>query len=325
MLGNLLVLILVLGLAGLFGWLTWRALRAAALWVKIAGGLAGGLVTLALLGIFLAGGRGFLTYHLPAAPPAPELTVSGTPEQLARGEYLFSISCVFCHSATDEANIPSAAPPFSGGFDLAKADGFDFMGNMIAENLTPGGKLGNYSDGELFRSLRHGIDQSGQRLAVMGFLPYSQLSDADLQALVAYLRTLTPVETTRPTGDRLNLIGLVFIGAGLLPAPSAAPDSVSAPAAGATAEYGKYVATFGECLGCHGPDATGTPESMLGPAVPNPRPFTGTLTAEEFIQTMRTGVRPTGTPFTENMPWRNAAAMTDADLGALYVFLTTEP
>jgi cytochrome c553 len=85
---------------------------------------------------------------------------------------------------------------------------------------------------------------------------------------------------------------------------------------------GKYVATFGECAGCHGPGVTGTEATALSAAVPNPRPITATWTREQFVQTMCTSLRPSGVPFTEAMPWQIAAKMTDDDLAALYAYLT---
>ena len=42
---------------------------------------------------------------------------------------------------------------------------------MVAENLTPGGKLATYSDGELFRVLRHSINSEGHELGFMAFMP----------------------------------------------------------------------------------------------------------------------------------------------------------
>ena len=46
------------------------------------------------------------------------------------------------------------------------------MGAMVTENLTPGGRLAGYSDGELFRVLRHSIGQGRPPLGFMDFLPY---------------------------------------------------------------------------------------------------------------------------------------------------------
>jgi cytochrome c553 len=248
--------------------------------------------------------------------------VARTPAQVARGEYLVNLSCVGCHGAADASGNPTEQPPLTGGWNIAAAEGFGFMGAMVTENLTPGGRLAGYSDGELFRVMRHSIGQNGHRLGFMAFLPYGQLSDSDTEAIIAYLRTLPPAPTRGPTGDQLNFLGMLLYGSGMFPLPAPAADKVTAPPPGVTAEYGKYVATFGECAGCHGPDVTGVAATAMSPAVPNPRPIIGTWTREQFIQTMRTGVRPSGAAFTKAMPWRNAAKMTDDDLAALYAYLT---
>lgn len=213
----------------------------------------------------------------------------------------------------------------SGGGNLTAAEGFGFVGDIVTENLTPGGKLAGYSDGELFRTIRHRVDKDGNLLAFMSLLPYAQLSDDDTEAIVAYLRTLPPTAQTAATGDKLSFVGGVMFGAGLFGTPEKGADTVVAPPQGITAEYGKYVATFGECRGCHGPDATGTPASAMGPAVPNPRPLVETLSQEQFAQMMRSGVKPDGAAFPDAMPWQVAAQMTDDDLAALYAYLTTAP
>jgi cytochrome c553 len=222
----------------------------------------------------------------------------------------------------DAQGNPGGQLPLTGGWNIAEAEGFGFMGSMVTENLTPAGKLSNYSDGELFRVMRHSLDQKGQRLGFMAFLPYGQLSDEDTQAIIAYLRSLPPVQTDAPSGDQINFMGMLLYGSGMFPLPAPAADHVAAPPQGVSAEYGKYVATFGECSGCHGPDVSGVEATSMSPAVPNPRPIINTWTLEQFVQTMRTGVRPSSMPFTENMPWQNASKMTDDDLAALYLYLT---
>lgn len=321
MLGNLFLLALVIILTILCGWFTWRAVRAQRRWVKIAAGLGAGLLTLLLAALSFMGGNGIVATYFPGAPAAPELKIAGTPEQIARGEYLVNLSCIGCHSAVDADGNPSEQHPLSGGWDIAAAEGFGFMGSMVTENLTPGGKLARYTDGELFRVLRHSINQEGYKLGFMDFLPYKELSDEDTQAIIAYLRTLPAAATTVATGDRMNFIGAVLTGAGLFPPKELGAESVKAPPAGITADYGKYVATFGECRGCHGPDLTGVPASAMGPAIPNPRPLVGTLNQAQFFTMLRSGVKPDGVAFPDTMPWQNAAQMTDDDLAALYAYL----
>ena len=65
---------------------------------------------------------------------------------------------------------------------------------------------------------------------------------------------------------------------------------------------------------------TGTEPTLFSSGYLNPRPLVATLTVEQFIERMRTGKRPGGSEI--DMPWRNAAAMTDEDLAALYAYLT---
>lgn len=322
MLINILILLIVLALTIGAGWLTWRAVRAKRLWAKIAGGLGAGLLTLVLAAVALAGGRGIAILYFPDAKPAPDLKVAGTPEQIARGQYLAEVNCVGCHGQVDAGGKPTGAFPLSGGYNIGEDEGFGFIGQVAVENLTPAGKLANYSDGEIFRALRHGVNKDGQTLVFMSLLSTGEISDADLAALIAFLRTQPAAAAGGPTGDEVNFIGALLFGAGMFPAPTPRPEAVAAPPAGVTAAYGKYVATYGDCRGCHGPDATGVEASSMGPAVPNPRPLVSTLTQAQFFEMMRSGVRPGDNPFPETMPWQNAAKMTDDDLAALYAYLT---
>jgi len=323
MIANLLVLLLFIGLIVLFGWLTYRALRAKKLWVKIVGGIGFAVLTLLFLFVAFNGAKGVATAYFPGAPAAPDITVASTPEQIARGEYLVNVSCAGCHGAVDANGMPTGQHPLSGGFNLPAAEGFGFIGDMTAENLTPGGKLAGYSDGELFRALRYSVDQDGHTLGMMAFMPYRDLSNEDLEAVIAYLRSLPAAENSGQTGDNLNFIGAAMLGAGMFGPPAApAPATIAAPAKGITPEYGKYVATFGECRGCHGPDLTGAEATAVSGPIPNPRPFTGELSLEQFVEMMRSGVKPDGVAFPPSMPWQNASKMTNDDLAALYAYMT---
>jgi mono/diheme cytochrome c family protein len=325
MLVNLLLLVVFLVLTIGAGWLALKALRAKRLWVKIAGGLGAGLLALVLAGITFLGGKGLAMGYLPGAQAAPELSVAGTPEQIARGDYLVNLSCIGCHSAPGADGNPSGEHPLAGGWDLAEGEGIGFIGAMVAENLTPGGKLSGYTDGEIFRALRHGVNKEGRLLSMMSLLPSKEFSDEDTLAIIAYLRSLPSVESTGPTGDEINFLGMVMFGAGMFGAIEPGAGSVAAPVQGVSAEYGRYVATFGDCRGCHGPDMLGEPATSVFPAVPNPRPLVSSMSLEQFVTTMRSGVKPSGEPFPDAMPWENASKMTDEDLAALYTYLTTEP
>jgi mono/diheme cytochrome c family protein len=320
MIANLLILFLVIGLAVLFGWLTYRAVRAKRMWVKIVGGIGAGLLTLVLVAIAFLGGKGMMAVYFPNAQPPRDLTVAGTPEQIVRGQYLVELSCANCHSATDADGNLTGVHPLSGGWNFSQAAGFGFVGDMVAENLTPGGKLADYSDGELFRALRYSINQDGHLLGFMNSMPYRQLSDEDTEAVIAYLRTLPPAPTTAATGDQLTFLGTLLFALDVFPPQDPPQDSVTAPPRGTTATYGKYVYQFGECALCHGPDATGVTATIILPGAPNPRPLVNALTQEQFFQMMRSGQRPGGTVL--KMPFRIAGKLTDDDLAALYAYLT---
>lgn len=323
---NLFTSLLFIALTAVAAWLTWKAIKARKTWVKIVGGIVGGLFTLIFATLAITGGMGVRAAYFPGADPAPDITVAGTPEQIARGEYIVNLSCIGCHSAVGADGNPTGEHPLSGGWNIAQAEGFGFVGDMVAENLTPGGKLANYSDGEIFRLLRTGINQEGDLAAFMVLMPYRELSDADTEAIIAYLRTLDPVAQSAETGDRLSYIGGVMFALGMFGDASPGPASITAPSKGVSAEYGKYVATFAECRGCHGPDVTGVAPSTADPAgTPNPRPLVSELSQDEFFTMMRSGIKPDGQPFPETMPWEIAAGLTDNDLAALYTYLIATP
>jgi cytochrome c553 len=316
---NLLFLLLVIVLTVLFGWMTIRVFRSKHGWVrKIFGGLGAGLLTLVFAMLALTGSKGMIIVYFPNAESAPDMKVNGTPEQILRGEYVVNLGCMGCHGV-------NRGYPLSGGYNVSQSEGFGFIGDIVAENLTPGGKLANYTDGEIFRAIRHSVDKDGNLLLEMSFLSVRKLSDADIESVIAFLRSQPAAESEGFTGDKINFLGLVLFGSGLFPSPEPVDNVIIAPSAGTTAEYGQYVAVLGGCRTCHGPDVAGLPATSYYPGSPSPRPFAKSVTLDEFIVTMRTGVRPNGVSFSEAMPWQIASMMTDDDLAALYIYMTSNP
>lgn len=313
---NLIYFLMLVAFVVLFAWLTLRAARAQRWLVKIPGVLFAGALTLVLLLVAFYAGKGLASAYTPTSEPAPNIKVAGTPEQIARGKYLAYIGCAGCHGAQGEF-------PLTGGLDIA-TDVPMPIGSMIASNITPGGVLKDRTDGELFRAIRHGYGKDNQLLIMKSILPYRQMSDDDTLALIAYLRSQPAAQGTPNGGDNTNLLGAVLFGAGMFPSPDPInKNTITAPAKGVNAEYGKYVATFGECRGCHGPDMTGGPPNPAQPdGVPSARAIRAKWTREQFIQTMRTGVRPNGVKLAVGMPWINASRMDEQDLSALYEYIT---
>lgn len=84
------------------------------------------------------------------------------------------------------------------------------------------------------------------------------------------------------------------------------------------------------CSGCHQADYAGGPVPGSPPDAPQAANLTpaGSLagwTTDDFIQTLRTGVRPNGAPLMGDMPWQAYGKMTDDELTAIFMFLQTLP
>ena len=90
------------------------------------------------------------------------------------------------------------------------------MGVLYATNLTPGGPLKDWTDGEIVRAIREGVGQDGRALIGMPSQAYRNLSDADVQALVAYLRSQPAVDNPQPARN-LNVAGRALPGRGHVP------------------------------------------------------------------------------------------------------------
>jgi mono/diheme cytochrome c family protein len=248
--------------------------------------------------------------------PAPDLKVGGTPEQIQRGQAISDGFCSACHSKTGT---------LTGGLDIGK----DFpvsVGSFVSSNLTPAGQLSHWSDGDIFRAIRNSIDRDGRWLMIMSYTNAGNLSDDDIRAVIAYIRSL-PAEgkPTEDPPDHLNPLGVMMLGAGML--PKGKPVSigvVTAPHKSPTLQYGEYILSYQDCRACHGDKLTGGVPGQLGPLGPDLNLVKG-WKLEEFIATMRTGVDPNGHELSKQMPWRPIGRMGDEDLHAVYEYLTHLP
>jgi mono/diheme cytochrome c family protein len=294
-------LIIVIALTAFFGWLAVRAWRARRAIIKWPGVVVSGL--LAVLGAFVAGVALFGLYRLNVPPgrPIPNLQVDPAPEQLARGERLAYL-CVGCHSSSGKL-------PLDGGTEnFAEA-----LGTIYASNLTPGGSLKDWSEGQISRAIREGVDKNGRVLLIMPSESFRHLSDADVQALVAYLRTQPAVERQIPE-TQPSLLGAMLVGAGLFRAQPPLTASVVAPPAGPSPEYGQYLVTISGCARCHGDTLQGGNPDGFAPAGPNLLAIVSQWDADEFVETMQTGVDPYGNRIDpETMRWQDYSAAFDAE------------
>jgi mono/diheme cytochrome c family protein len=204
---------------------------------------------------------------------------------------------------------------------------------VVAPNLTAGagGVAPRYSDADWVRAIRHGLRPDGTPLLIMPSHNFAALSDADLTAIIAYVRSMAPVDND-PGAFELRLLGRLLVVLGELPIPAEQIDHgagpQAAPPAGRTVAYGGYLATIGNCADCHGRALSGAPPVEPGaPPAPNLTPggqLQGWIEAD-FITAMRTGSTPGGRALSTAMPWELTGQLTDEELGALFSYLQSLP
>jgi mono/diheme cytochrome c family protein len=312
MLGNVIAVALLLAAIVAIGFgirAAWRTRKPLVRWpVAVFGSL------IAAIGLIVAGAalRGFPIAYAKGGRPVPQFTVERTPERIERGKHIVGNWCVACHSPTHDL-------PAKGGVDIAKEIPFP-IGSLTTGNLTPGGRIRNWTDGEIFRAIREGYDPQGNKLLVMSGQYARYLSDDDIKSVIAFLRSQDSVGTDVPRGS-LTLIGLAMGGAGMFPRiDEAPPETVPSIPESPTAEYGKYMVSWMNCRECHGQNLAGTKGGVLPPA-PSLR-VAQTWTPEQFLEALRTGTTPYGKKLDSTMmPWKNIGRFSDTELKAIHAYL----
>jgi cytochrome c553 len=279
--------------------------------LKYAGYTLGGLVVLLLLvaaGGYLLGGRKLgRTYAVqPAALALPSDSAA-----LARGAYLVQTNgCRDCHGEDLAGQVMIDAPPF----------------HVVTSNLTRGaGGIGDdYTDADWDRAIRHGVRPDGRPLIVMPSAAFHALSDRDAAALIAFLKTVPPVDNELPPTE-VRTLGRLLVGLGQLdPAMEVRTTAARAhaPDPTPTAEYGAYLASV-TCQYCHGADLRGGQPPEPG-APPAPDLATaGQWPLATFKQVLRTGRLPGGRELNPAMPISFTRQLTDDDLAALHAHFAT--
>ena len=191
----------------------------------------------------------YISYALPnVGPPQENFTVENSPEKIARGKYFANhvMLCIDCHSQRDFSLF--SAPPFP-GTEAAGGERFDqsmgFPGVFISPNITPAG-IGDYTDGELFRLITTGVKKDGNPIfPVMPYPSYGKIDAEDIEAVIAYIRSLEPKETENERSKPDFPINLI-----MRTMPVEASLTKRPPESDAIA-YGKYMVTASACADCH--------------------------------------------------------------------------
>jgi hypothetical protein len=122
-------------------------------------------------------------------------------DPVRRGAYLVTIGhCMECHTPREKGISDYGKRLGAGGrvFDAQLVQGFarDWPGSRAA-NITshPRSGLGSWTDAEIRRAITQGISRDGRKLQPpMAFAWYARMTEADVNAIVAYLRTVPPLE-----------------------------------------------------------------------------------------------------------------------------------
>lgn len=310
------------------------------MWKKIL--LFGSLGLVSVIGA----GFGYLSLRTPNHLPAESIQVPMTPENIARGEYIFTVvaDCDGCHSERDLSKFtaPALARGRGRGWQMPKELGLP--GEVVARNITPDVEtgIGAWTDGEKIRAIREGISRDGRPLfPMMPYQGFAKMSDSDVQALVAYMNTLPAVRNPLPP-TKLNFpVNYLITGA---PAPS---RNVAEPNRSNKLDWGRYLVTIAGCGGCHTPMEKGSPipgkefaggepfavggyKAVSANITPDTDTGIGKMREAEFIERFKQYKKyiqdgpPATTP--ENftlMPWLSFAKMPNEDLSAIYTYLRT--
>jgi mono/diheme cytochrome c family protein len=224
--------------------------------------------------------------------------------------------CVGCHT------------PNLGGQMLVDDPSF---AQIAAPNLTSGkgGVGGHYKDEDWVRAIRHGVAADGRQLIIMPSHWLNYMTDQDLGSVIAYIKTVPPVDQEWPERKVAFIPTRFLLALGAFPF---APELIAkngprtTPAPAVSVEYGEYLSHIANCRDCHGDNLAGG-TGQGAPVGPNLTPG-GQLASwqeKDFLKALHTGVTPGGATLSDEMPWKDYGKMTDDELKAIFIYLQSLP
>ena len=253
-----------------------------------------------------------------------------------RGAYLVNtvMACDGCHTPRGKSGF-IMEKRFSGGSQVWDTPAYTVRGTNITPDRETG--IGAWSDDEIRRSLTEGIRRHGVPLAPqMPFAFYKILTPRDLDAVVAYLRTITPVRNEVQAPVYKAAMHTELVPGAVKPfTEEALRDPVM---------RGFYLATIAHCMECHGrrPDDVQDYKNAWGKGgyvfkgpwgfavtsniTSHPKSGIGAWTDAEIRRALTHGVSRDGRAFKQPMARQDYfSRMTDADLDALVAWIRTIP
>ena len=286
-----------------------------------------GIVLGSLIGLLLVAGvvmyvMGNARLNKTYAFPPSNITIPTDAASIEFGKHRAEVLCQGCHGP----DLSGEEKWFDGGP----------LGTIDSANLTSGeGGFGReaVSDEDYVKAIRHGIDPQGKPIFMPAVVSTANLSDEDLGAIIAYVKSVPPVDHVTH-GQNFTPLAKILYVAGVLPRMPVETVShevhMTAPARGVSPEYGEYMVNTNDCRLCHGPQLNGGPypDPTIKLISPNLTPGgeTNFWTEEEFINTIRTGTTPGGHQLNpDHMPWKSYRNMSDDELKAIFAYLQSLP
>ncbi|MCP1913817.1 mono/diheme cytochrome c family protein [Bradyrhizobium elkanii] len=252
----------------------------------------------------------------------------------ARGEYLVNgpAACGNCHTQRAADLFADQSKYLAGGNRIEDVPGLAFSKNITPDNDTG---IGSWTDTQIIRAIREGVTREGNLLGPpMPIDYYNKMSDDDVKAIVAYLRTVKPIRNeVMESSYKIQL--------------HAEPPAKGLPAPPKTDKvaYGAYLAGLAHCLGCHTPPgANGAPDydHLKGAGGRSFHPIAGKLvrganitsdketgigswTDAEVKRAITKGIDRDGRQLVPPMPYPYFKNMTPEDLDALVAYIRTLP
>ncbi|MFA6944642.1 MAG: c-type cytochrome [Pedobacter sp.] len=295
--------------------------------------------------VAIVGLLSYVSFALPDVGDPENITIEITPGRIERGKYLANSvnACLDCHSKRDWTK--TAGPVIEGTLGQGGEEfnqEFGLPGKFFAKNITPYA-LKDWTDGEIFRAITSGVNRDGKALfPLMPHPNYGQSDREDIYSIIAYIRTLKPIENVIPESEPEFPMNFIINTIPQKAQFSRIPDQ-SNPVA-----YGAYIFNSADCSGCHTQKEKGNPipglelaggyefnmptGGVVRSANITPDTETGIAgwTEEFFVNRFKSYADSTFKPadikpgeFNTVMPWAMFGTMKTEDLKALYAYLRT--
>lgn len=287
----------------------------------------------------------YIKTALPDVGKPEDITIDITPERIERGKYLAHsvTACMDCHSVRDWTKF--SGPPKEG--TLGKGgDRFDqtlgMPGVFYAKNITPFG-IKRYTDGELLRVITTGVTKEGRAMfPLMPYPYYGKMDKEDIYDIIAYIRTLPPIESDVPESKADFPMDFIINTTPKKASFQTKPDTTDQLA------YGAYMVNASGCVECHTQVDKG--QILVERSFSGGREFQfpdgavvrsanitsdtetgiGKWTEEQFVARFKQYADSAYTPpnvqpgeFNTVMPWTMYGHMKESDLSAIYTYLRT--